>query len=288
VKDTASGQYVNRGNTEQANVYLSLKHKDAVKNRPFVSAHEPAVQDGDKYVIQWAINPNAVQGQGTLSVSAQDADGNQLNLHKSGSKDSVQFEVNISGDIVVDKKTYSTTILSSEQSAFVVQFSLSCNGKPLKDAQLRASVSIEGGSSGSGSVIVSGIPVATNDEGFYSGSWTMPHSKTPSGKYVLKFYREVDRKRALENREFKEKQLRREEELRRLQENIPGEIPQSEGLESNIEEELSPLFTISLIHDSPATGKLPIRAEVLVLIAVGAVFFAISYQKKQYLIRATK
>jgi len=75
---------------QQANIYLSLEHKDENRPKPFVSAFEPAVRevgtDEEVFVIRWAINPNAVHGVGSLTVSAQDADGNSVALYKDGKK----------------------------------------------------------------------------------------------------------------------------------------------------------------------------------------------------------
>eukprot|EP01089_Gocevia_fonbrunei_P012310 TRINITY_DN2875_c0_g1_i1.p1 TRINITY_DN2875_c0_g1~~TRINITY_DN2875_c0_g1_i1.p1 ORF type:complete len:993 (-),score=314.75 TRINITY_DN2875_c0_g1_i1:114-3092(-) len=280
IKDAVSGKTVTRGNAEQANVYLSLKHKDENRPRGFVSAHEAASFVNGKYAILWAINPNAVQGDGDLSVAAQDADGNHLNLRKDAkSTQQVSYKVSIGGKIDVTENTYSTAKNNEDDTAFIVQFSLQCQDKNLKDAQLKASVVLENGKQGT--TVLSGLPVATNDEGSYSVSWNLPHEQAPSGKYNIRFYREVDRKRALENREFKEKQQRREEELKRLTEGVT-ESSSVEQATGPIEDELEPLFTIQTSHNAPSTGKLPIRTEVLILVALGAAFFAISYQKKQY------
>jgi len=179
--------------------------------------------------------------------------------------------VNIGGKIDVKEVTYSQVIPNTEQTAFVVELSLSCQNKSLKEAQLRCSVVPENG----GAPLITSLPVATNDEkGTYSVSWVLPHDHAPSGKYLLQFYREVDRKRALENREHREKQRRREEDLKRLSQGSIGEV--NEAVPSkDIEEELAPLFVVSLLHDAPSTGKLPVRTEVLVLFALGAAFFAV-------------
>lgn len=52
VKDALSGHYISQGETEQSNIYLSLKHADEARGRPFVSANEPATEitnaDGTK------------------------------------------------------------------------------------------------------------------------------------------------------------------------------------------------------------------------------------------------
>jgi len=291
VRDAVSGKYITRGSSERANVYLTLTHGDDNKGKPFVSAVEGARQIGDEFVIQWPINPNAVQGAGVLSVNAQDVDGNQLALYKSGSLEEVMtHDVNITGRIEVRENTFTTSVLSQEKAAFVVEFNLSCNSRGLRDAQLRASVVLEG-SRGSSRVLASGLPVATNSEGRYSVSYTAPLAQVPSGRYTLNFYREVDRRRALDNRDYRQKQARREEEQRRRAETGLAddvEIVGDQQSEAGIESELTPLFSVSFNHDSPSVSKSPVRLEVVVLTILVGAFFYTSYQKKRYLTRVAK
>jgi hypothetical protein len=287
VKDVLSGSYISVGENEQANVYLSLKHVDETKGRPFVSANEAATEEVNEkgvkeFVIQWAINPNAVQGAGVLSLSAQDADGNVVELSDVTTGKPVQLEVTVGGDIQVEHSSYSTSDATTyRETAFVVQFGLSCQNESLTNAQLRASVYRDE------QLVLSLLPVSTSEEGLYSVSWGSAHDASPSGLYKLKFFREVDRKRAVEAHEFQEKKKKREEQLKQLEEGSEVAAAQDDVKEELIVENIvSPLFEISHSHVAPSTSKLPIRAEVILAFLLGGAFLAISYQKKHYL--ATK
>jgi len=288
VKDIVSGQYVEKGSDEQANIYLSLQHKDEDRGRPFTSAVQAATEtvnaDGSKeFVINWAINPNAVQGPGTLLLSAKDADGHQLPLFKEGSKKQpVKFEVTIGGNISVESTTYSTSESTYKETVFVAQFKLACQEKSLRDAQLRCSVVYTDETA----PVVSLLPVATNEEGVYSVSWTLPHDNAPSGDYTLKFYRETDRKRALEAKELQEKRRRMEEELKQFEEEGKNATQQALN-DASVEETLQPLFFITIRHSAPYTGKIPLRTELLAALVFGGLFFFASYKKKQYLPKPT-
>jgi len=285
VKDTLSGRYVSKGQNEQANVYLLLKHADEVRGRPFVSVNQPADEalnaKGDsEFVIEWAINPNAVQGAGVLSLSAHDADGNPIDLFNDTSKKPVQFDITVGGDIEIEHSIYSTPDgYLYRETSFVLQFGLSCLKKNLTNAQLRASIYRDS------QLVVSLLPVATGEDGLYSVSWSVSHDAAPSGEYTFKFFREVDRKRAIEMHEFQEKKRKRGEQLKQLEEGIKN--PQADSSEVFIVEDIvSPLFEISHKHVAPSTSKFSIRVEVILAILLGGVFLAISYQKKHYL--ATK
>jgi len=280
VKDSVSGKYIEKGSDEQANIYLALQHKDEGRARLFTSAVQAAsevVVDGAKqFAINWAINPNAVQGLGFLTLSAKDADGNHLPLYAEGTKkQTVNYDVNIGGNITVSSSPYSTFESTYEQTVFVVQFNLSCQEKSLKDAQLRCSVAYDE------KTVVSLLPAATNDAGVYSVSWTLPHAESPSGDYSLKCFRETDRKRALEARELQEKKRRLEEELKQFEEE--GKNATATNKEAGVEESLDPLFVVTVRHFAPYTGKIPLRTELLAAVVFGGLFFWASYQKKKYL-----
>eukprot|EP00005_Dracoamoeba_jomungandri_P001968 CAMPEP_0174261362 /NCGR_PEP_ID=MMETSP0439-20130205/11380_1 /TAXON_ID=0 /ORGANISM="Stereomyxa ramosa, Strain Chinc5" /LENGTH=986 /DNA_ID=CAMNT_0015345823 /DNA_START=77 /DNA_END=3037 /DNA_ORIENTATION=+ len=275
VLDKISGANVERGNNEQANVYLSLEHRDENRAKKFVSANEAATQEGDEYSIVWSINPNAVQGDGHLIISAQDADGNHLPLLNDKNKP-VVYEVNIGGEINVESSTFSTSEFNFDDLTFISQFTLACQGKSLEGAQLKASV-VRRASEGD-EVLLENLPVATSDSGEYSLSFFFPIEEAPSGTYTLNFYREIDRKRALEAKQLKEKKRLREEQLRQFSE---GEEAESQEPEE-AEEKLEPLFTIDIKHTAPTKGQLPVRTEVIALVLFGGVFFMFSYQKKHY------
>lgn len=111
-----------------------------------------------------------------------------------------------------------------------------------RNAQLRASVYRDG------QQVASFLPVATNDEGVYSVSWGGPHDATPSGVYTLKFFREVDRKRAVDAHEFQEKRKKREEQLKQLEEGSETAQEETAQEELIVENIVSPLFEISHSH----------------------------------------
>lgn len=191
VKDNVSGQYILAGAPELANVYLSLQHVTS-GGRHFTSVNQSAVHYFDKsgkpegFLVRWTINPNAVSGPGILKIVAQDADGNSLALKEKGKE--VVYQVNIGGKIEHSNVESFTSARDGPESVFVVEFNLSCQNRPLKDAQLKCIVHLEDQDSE-----LFNLPVATNEDGVYSVSWSAPHKMTPSGNYVLNFYREVDR-----------------------------------------------------------------------------------------------
>jgi len=286
VKDAISNHYIERGSDEQANVYLALQHKDEDRARPFTSALEAAseVETGGvkEFVINWAINPNAVQGPGFLTVSAKDADGNHVPLFAEGSnKQPVRFDVTIGGSISVDSRTYSTSEATFAETAFVVQFTLACQEKSLRDAQLRCSVVYNDESK----PLLSALPAATNDEGVYSISWSLPHKDAPSGSYDVKCYRETDRKRALEAKELQDKKRRLEAELKQFEDTgvHKNATDADDQKETSIEDTLAPLFVIHLSHSAAYTGRIPLRTEMIAALVLGALFFFASYKKKIYI-----
>jgi len=288
VRDAISGEYVERGNHEQANIYLSLQHVDEDKPRPFTSAYEAATEiekDGIKeFYIRWAINPNAVQGAGFLLVSAQDVDGTKIPLFVEGSKQQpVRYDVNIGGNITVAAQTYSTEDIAYEETAFVAQFILSCQDKSLRDAQLRCSLVLREGNDFK--TIASLLPAATHDNGDYSISFSTEHGSAPSGDYIFRCFREIDRKRALEMRETQEKKRRLAEELKQFEEGISDNSTEikNEEPKAAIEDSLEPLFTISHKHSAPYTGRLPLRTEYLAFLLFGSAFLLISFKKKNYI-----
>jgi len=131
------------------------------------------------------------------------------------------------------------------------------------------------------------LPAATHDNGDYSISFATEHSSTPSGDYIFRCYREIDRKRALELKETQEKKRRIAEELKQFEEGGAENSTQTEKTEEEqkvaIEDTLEPLFTITHKHSAPYTGRLPLRTEYLAFLLFGAAFLLISYRKKNYI-----
>jgi len=86
VRDALSNQYlVASSSIEAANVYLSLSHQEK-SGRVTRSAHVPATSSDKDFTISWTINPNAVQGAGIVTISAQDVDGNSIAIHDAQTK----------------------------------------------------------------------------------------------------------------------------------------------------------------------------------------------------------
>lgn len=67
-----------------------------------------------------------------MTLSAQDADGNVVDLLDETTKKPIQLDVTVGGDIQVEHSTYSTDDASFRETAFVVQFSLSCQNESLR------------------------------------------------------------------------------------------------------------------------------------------------------------
>jgi len=192
IKDTVSGKFVLAGKNPAANVFLELKNQQAGKDRTYVSASQAAtISNDNSFLIQWNINPNAVRGAGVLSVVVHNVDGEVIPLSEEKSNDPIQLNVNIGGDIDVSSnfKTFST---ETQKAEFLAEFTLKCQGKTLKDAQLRAVVSYRSGSDQSFTDLYV-LPVANDESGKYETSWVVPHTQAPSGEYRLQFFREVDK-----------------------------------------------------------------------------------------------
>lgn len=188
VRDSVSGQnLVASSNFETATVFLSLSNEEK-SGRVSRSVHIPAVSTGNDFSISWVINLNAVQGPGVVTISAEDADGNPIPIVEEKTKKPIQYNVNIGGAIEVDAHPYVVSTLLVDEAAFVVEFSLFCQSRRLKEAQLRANVVVNGGAE----PLLSMVPVVTNSDGSYSVSWTVPLKKEQSGHYQLQFFREAD------------------------------------------------------------------------------------------------
>jgi len=133
---------------------------------------------------------------------------------------------------------------------FFVEFNLSCQEKKLNDAQLQAIVSFSGNNAEKQKVI--SLPVAHGRQGGrYEVSWIQPSENVKSGDYVVDFYREVDRRRALESTRVTE----------------------------DIEKNLDPLFSIKFTHLGGSGSRFPISMEVVALVGFGSAFFWMVFQK---------
>ena len=207
--------------------------------------------EGDYFVINWAINPNAVRGDGELVVAAEDARQGSHPIF-SAPGESVKYKVHTGGDISVKSQTFSTEV--GDESAFIVDFGLDCNGKTLNDARLRATVSL----AKDGKLVPVVRAAVATTEGRYQASWTAKNAA--SGNYVLQFYRETDLARAQELRNQRLKQ-------------------RSATESSDIEQEVTPLFKVEVQHQATPKPILPVRTEVFVLGVLLLAYLAISSQK---------
>lgn len=232
VSDSLTGSSVSVGS--QGGVFLNVYHSSE-NDKSFLSTKLPAEQEGDVLVINWKVNPNAVSGAGRLVLVAEGPGGDEIPLLVAGKQ--FTSNVNIGGEIKEDVLTFSTDDFYSSQTAFIVQFELSCNNVLLHDVKLRAIVFYEGEEIGSTPVGVSGDK--------YLASWNSLHLEAQSGTYAVKFYREADQQRASDNEEWKQRQLRdkqREAEL-------SGEkFDEAKFLASLESVEVEPLFSVSLPH----------------------------------------
>jgi len=254
VRDAITKKNVVANSPSLANVFLSLKHMQSGKSRTFTSTNQAAHIFNDAngkpsgFKVAWAITPNAISGPGFLTLTVQDVDGAVIRLYKENSKEEVQFSVNISGNIVLKSETFTFSPLESKESAFLVQFNLLCNHKNLKDAQLRSSVMYRA-TKEDVAVELFQLPVATNDDGLYEVSWTVPRQKAKTGLYLLKFLREVDRLRADQVTD---------------------------------EETLKPLFEITIQHEASSMNNFPVRTEFFAILLLALTFFWVSSKKSNY------
>mmetsp|Transcript_8028 Transcript_8028/g.33789 ORF Transcript_8028/g.33789 Transcript_8028/m.33789 type:complete len:978 (-) Transcript_8028:44-2977(-) len=272
VKDLVSGEYVSAG--ERGNVYMALTHTSAeLGGRTFTSVKVPAEEgDASSFTINWEINPNAVKGESTLVLIAEDADENQVDLFKESSKEAVSYTVNIGGELDIESSTFSSSDFFSSHTAHIVDFTLSCQGKSLRNAKLRTSV-VYGGEE------VYSAPVAYDDEG-YSVSWTTDHRSSPSGTYTVRVFRETDQSKAEESEEWKQKQLR--QKLREVE--LSGETFDQEAFLASLEVESDsePLFEVSYYHKEVSRGAPPVKVEWMVMLGLITAFVYASKKKVNY------
>ena len=262
VQDKISKQFVKKGNSD-ANVYLFLKHQDSEKKRSFTNAEVAADQEGEVFTLNWSVSPNAIRGAGVIVIATKDADGKENPLYQEGTnKELTSFPVTIGGDIEVSSKTFTSGSLLSQtkETSFVVQFSLSCQQQTLKDAQLRVNVTHK-----ATQTVIAGLPVVSDGENLYQVSWALPSSQASTGQYVLEFFREVDRQRATENKDFRERQKR-----------LGIDISDAS------EDELKAFFELVVDHRPATSARLPIRTELLVLGLLFGAYVVLAKKKFEY------
>merc|ERR1712232_673724 len=268
VKDKLTGSTVGMGT--RGGVFLALSHFDEAKGKSYVSTKLPAQRsDNDDLVVNWLVNPNAVSGKGSLRLVAEGAGGDDIPLLVNGK--AFTSDVEIGGDIVENFEVYSTSDFYSSQTAFVVQFDLSCEGTPLRDVKLRALVYYEGEQ-------IHSFPVGVSGDSYVT-SWNSVHLQSPSGEYTVKFFREADQQRASDNEENKQKQLR----AKQREAELSGETFNEQEFLASLETvEVEPLFSVSIPHNQVSRGGLPFGTEWLILIPVTIGFLYFDNVKRQY------
>jgi len=247
--------------SEQSTAYLVLKHKEENRPLPFTSNKQAAQQVFDKdgnpssFSIAWSVNPNAVKGKGFLELVAQGADGKEIPIFEEASKSQWRINVEIGGTLSVSDRKFSSDF-DEDDTVFFVEFDISCQTKQLNDAQLNAVISHSLTGTPDVKTPVISLPVTHGRQGGrYQVSWTKPTKQVKAGEYIVDFYREVDRRRALEKT--------------------------SSAAATDNESKLEPLFSISFYHAGASGTKFPIKLEVIALISVGGAFFWMVFQKME-------
>eukprot|EP01121_Diplochlamys_sp_Union-15-3_P008482 TRINITY_DN224_c0_g1_i2.p1 TRINITY_DN224_c0_g1~~TRINITY_DN224_c0_g1_i2.p1 ORF type:complete len:972 (-),score=235.77 TRINITY_DN224_c0_g1_i2:60-2975(-) len=271
VKDSISQKLIWNGESES--VFLSLKHE--TNNKQITSSRYVVQQDSSangpkEFKVFWEVNPNTEQGKGSLEIVAVGADGTEIPLKKGGK--TWRVAVNIGGTISHKAHLHVSPIEGIDESVVVIPFNLSCNQKALTGAQLGASIFYQDESTLK-EVAVNSLSVARSEGAEYQVSWKWGNKLAKGGNYVVKIYREVDRLRALEKKEILRKQLlKKQAEQKRKGEPVE---------EQQIEEEISPIFSVSFEFYPETSGSLPFRTEFFVIVLFLSAFVAVSMKKSE-------
>ena len=240
IEDQLSGKPITQGKSGHS--YLAVNHFDERSGKHFTSTKVIATQEGNELVVSWEINPNAVEGKGTLVLGAVDASGSEVELVEAKSQKPIALDVTIGGEIKETKQIFDLTDFYTSKSSFVLEFGLTCQHKPLRNAKLRASILRNNG--GKYEEIAS-VPVAISDDA-YSVSYAAKHKEFPSGEYKVQVFREIDQTRADEAQDQRQKLVRqkqREAELNGEQFN------EQEFLASlEVQTELKPILETTFSH----------------------------------------
>jgi len=240
--------------SQQNTPSLVLRH--AADGRNITSNFQPSVQQTGKdgspqnFEVTWSVNPNAVKGKGFVELIVQGSDGKELQLLKENSNEIYRVNVAIGGKIEVSDKTHSSQI-DEEETIFVAEVALSCAGKQLNGADLKATVKRPGKD---GQLRVASLPVTYSSEnGLYQVSWTMKNDAAVSALYTVEFYRQVDRRNVLQQNPT--------------------------ATEDQIESKVQPLFTVTVSHTQQVKNVLPLKTEFIVLSILTVSFFWTSFKK---------
>jgi len=252
VKDIISGSYVvPHAEIPSASVYLAVSHLDPKTGNQYTSAQVRPIVADNVFKIGWEVSPNSIRGSSFLTLLAYDADNNQLPIYatdSTGERSVVSKPITIGGEITVNATTRSITTFV-DVSPFAVDFTLSCNGKPLKNALLRATVFYFGEQK---TAWIGVLPVAVIGVGRYSVSWTLSNEGALPGIYRVFFHRHSD------------------------------DDPPLSQLNNPTEEQdpanLSELFQVAINHEVDFSG-LPIRTEFLVLLLLLLAYIGLAYRR---------
>jgi len=161
-----------------------------------------------------------------------------------------RVNVEIGGKIDVSDNTFSSQV-DEDETAFVAEVALTCAGKQLNGADLKATVKRPGKD---GVIRVASLPVTYSAEnGLYQVSWTIKNDVAVTSTYSVEFYRQVDR--------------------RHVYQQYPNLT------EEEIEARVTPLFTVQLSHTQQTKSSLPIKTEFIVLTILVVSFFWTSFRK---------
>eukprot|EP00013_Stygamoeba_regulata_P014471 CAMPEP_0177688108 /NCGR_PEP_ID=MMETSP0447-20121125/34486_1 /TAXON_ID=0 /ORGANISM="Stygamoeba regulata, Strain BSH-02190019" /LENGTH=976 /DNA_ID=CAMNT_0019198395 /DNA_START=217 /DNA_END=3147 /DNA_ORIENTATION=- len=279
VVDALSGSTVLAAD-DNSGVYLSLA---PIAKADQDRATEVAAQrHGQDFAVLWEVSPNAVQGASVLSLFARSAAGAHIPLLQEGeSQEPVSFPVTVGGEIDIASEVAVNADHSMSKASFVATVSLSCREKPLHNAELVCSVYSE--ESGADVAHLESLPVASNGNGQYSVSWNAEHNALASGQYQVRFYRQVDRVRALEARDEEAARVRLERIQARQRALLAGEEVDETVEHAEVELNIEPLFAVPVQYVALATNPLPFSFESLMVVAFGAVFALTFRQYKRSL-----
>ncbi|MDP2435171.1 MAG: hypothetical protein Q8P67_05465, partial [archaeon] len=178
LSDARSGSSIAASNSGRSGIFVSLRHGSG--DDSFLSARIYAVAStGTTLAGKFTVTANALPGAATVLVEVLDIDGKAVSITGTSSR-----TVTIVGSIQASISTHSSSLVSAEKAAFIADFSLTHDNKPLPQSELHAIVY-------QGSELIPSLahlPVAATPTG-YSVSWTLPLDSAVSGQYEVRIVR---------------------------------------------------------------------------------------------------
>eukprot|EP00301_Raphidiophrys_heterophryoidea_P016221 c25779_g1_i1.p1 GENE.c25779_g1_i1~~c25779_g1_i1.p1 ORF type:complete len:945 (+),score=246.80 c25779_g1_i1:44-2878(+) len=242
ITDSVSGKDVSAGKLGEVAIVLTSGHGATAFEAGRVVAQSAGADKPFSAVLE--IDANTVKGDGEITIKAFVGE-REIPLFVEGKKESVRFPASVGGEITLTKTVFTTSSAAATKTAFLASFSLSCEGKPLKGAHLRATVLSSGPSAGvveRYSQPLKNLLVSFDSEGKYSFSFTTPHANIKSGTYKVEFQRESDLARAR----------------------------QASATET------APLFTIDVPHKAINVESHWMQMEIAALMVLTALYFGVS------------